>query len=42
MKPMSFKEFLEGRVCRGDQARQDYEDYLRDCEEEGDDDDVHK
>lgn len=39
--PMSFEEFLQGRVCRGDQARQDYEDYLRDCEE-GENEDVHK
>ena len=34
--PMSFKEFLEGRVCRGDQARQDYEDYVRDFELDND------
>lgn len=31
---MTFDEFLSGRICKGDQARQDYEDYLRDFEEE--------
>lgn len=41
MDPMSFTEFLEGRVCRGDQARQDYEDYLRDFDEGGEEEDVH-
>lgn len=29
-KPMTFEEFIKGRVCRGDQAKYDYEDYLRD------------
>ena len=29
-QPLSFKEFIKGRVCKGDQARYDYEEYLRD------------
>ena len=36
--PMSFQEFLAGRVCKGDQARQDYEDYVRDFEKDEEDD----
>ena len=35
-KPMSFQEFLSGRICKGDQARQDYEDYLASFEDEED------
>lgn len=37
-KPMSFNEFIQGRVCKGDQARQDYEDYLREFDERDDED----
>lgn len=29
-KPLSFDEFIRGRVCRGGQIRLDYEDYLND------------
>lgn len=38
LKPMSFEEFIKGRVCKGDQAKQDYEDYLRDTQEDFKDD----
>ena len=32
-KPLTFEEFIKGRVCRGDQAIHDYEDYLKGLEE---------
>ena len=37
--PMSFQEFLQGRICKGDQARQDYEDYLKDFENDEEEED---
>ena len=38
-RPMTFEEFIRGRVCVGSQARYDYEDYLRGFEEEEVDED---
>ena len=32
-EPISFEEFINGRVCRSE-ARLDYDDYLRSLEEE--------
>ena len=39
-EPISFEEFIKGRVCRSE-ARLDYDDYVRDCleDEEVEDDD---
>lgn len=31
---MTFLQFIRGRVCKGDQAKEDYEEYLQEFYEE--------